>query len=159
MELRRFSRAPLLLVAALLLLFVLDYAIPGSSYRQADRSEIVSLIEQGQVKSALITDKNQTIQITTKSGKQLETSWVSGQGRQQLENALQAQLDKGGLPGGYNVNTTKSNALLDVLAPAFIYLVILLLFFWHLDYPAEIKRWRAFADQAGQTAKRWEQQT
>jgi hypothetical protein len=27
-----------------------------------------------------------------------------------------------------------------------------------IDYPTEIKRWRAFADQAEQTAKRWEQQ-
>ena len=26
-----------------------------------------------------------------------------------------------------------------------------------MDYPAEIKRWRAFADQAGQMAERWEQ--
>ena len=26
-----------------------------------------------------------------------------------------------------------------------------------IDYPAEIKRWRAFADQAEQMAKRWEQ--
>ena len=26
-----------------------------------------------------------------------------------------------------------------------------------IDYPAEIKRWRAFADQAGQMAERWEQ--
>jgi hypothetical protein len=24
-----------------------------------------------------------------------------------------------------------------------------------MDYPAEIKRWRAFADQAEQMAKRW----
>jgi len=27
-----------------------------------------------------------------------------------------------------------------------------------MDYPAEIKRWRDFADQAGQMARRWEQQ-
>jgi hypothetical protein len=26
-----------------------------------------------------------------------------------------------------------------------------------IDYPAEIKRWRAFADQAEQMAKHWEQ--
>ena len=26
-----------------------------------------------------------------------------------------------------------------------------------MDYPTEIKRWRAFPDQAGQVAKRWEQ--
>ena len=91
MELRRFFRAPLLLisVAVLLLLFVLDYANSGNSYQQVDTSEIVSLINQGQVKSALITDKNQTIQITTKSGKQLQASWVSGQGLQ-LVRELQA---------------------------------------------------------------------
>ena len=27
----------------------------------------------------------------------------------------------------------------------------------HIDYPTEIKKWRAFADQAGQMAERWEQ--
>ena len=67
MELRRFFRAPLLLiaVAVLLLLFVLDYANSGSSYKQVDTGQIVQLINQGQVKSALLVDKNQTIQITT----------------------------------------------------------------------------------------------
>ena len=99
MELRRFFRAPLLLiaVAVLLLLFVLDYANSGSSYQQVDTSKIVKDINAGQVKSALITDKNQTIQITTKSGKNLEASWVSGQGLQ-LANELQQQVAKGTLP-------------------------------------------------------------
>ena len=121
MELKRFFRAPLLLiaVAVLLLLFVLDYANSGSSYQQTDTSEIVSLINQGQVKSALITDKNQTIQITTKSGQNLEASWVSGQGLQ-LQQALQQQYDKGNLQQGYNVNFPKSNALLDLIPTALI---------------------------------------
>jgi cell division protease FtsH len=135
MELRRFFRAPLLLiaVAVLLLLFVLDYANSGSSYQQVDTSQIVSLINQGNVKSAVITDKNQTIQITTKAGKQLEASWVSGQGLQ-LANALQQQVDKGTLPqNAYNVNIPKSNAILDLLPTAFIYLVIFLLFFFMLS--------------------------
>src|SRR5271168_2577812 len=134
MELRRFFRAPLLLiaVAVLLLLFVLDYANSGSSYQQVDTSEIVNLINSGQVKSALITDKNQTIQITTKAGKQLEASWVSGQGLQ-LQNQLQTEAGKGDLPGGYNINIPKSNALLDLLPTAFIYLIIFLLFFFMLS--------------------------
>ncbi len=143
MELRRFFRAPLLLiaVAVLLLLFVLDYANSGSSYQQADTSEIVSLINQGQVKSAVITDKNQTIQITTKktiqigteSGTEWEASWVSGQGLQ-LANQLQAQVAKGTLPAdGYNVTIPKSNALLDLIPTALIYLVIFLLFFFMLS--------------------------
>jgi len=134
MELRRFFRAPLLLiaVAVLLLLFVLDYANSGSSYKQVDTSRIVTLIDQGQVKSALIVDKNQTIQITTKDGKNLEASWVSGQGLQ-LQNKLQQQVDKGNLKDGYNVNIPKSNALLDLIPTALIYLVIFLLFFFMLS--------------------------
>jgi len=53
MDLRRFLRAPLLLiaVAVLLLLFVLDYANSGSSYQTVDTSQIVSLINQGQVRA------------------------------------------------------------------------------------------------------------
>jgi hypothetical protein len=128
---RHFFRVPLLIAVAVLLLFVLDYANSGSSYQKVDTTAIVNLINQGQVKSALITDKNQTIQITTKNSRQLEASWVPSQGLQ-LPNALQAQLDKGTLPGGYNVNIPKSNALLDVLPTAFTYLVIFLLFFFML---------------------------
>src|SRR6201992_2422274 len=134
MELRRFFRAPLLLiaVAVLILLFVLNYANSGSSYKQVDTSQIVQLIDQGQVKSALITDKNQTIQITTKSGQNLEASWVSGQGLQ-LQNKLQEQFNQGNLPQGYNVSIPKSNALLDLIPTALIYLVIFLLFFFMLS--------------------------
>src|ERR1700761_2520914 len=134
MELRRFFRAPLLLiaVAVLLLLFVLDYANSGSSYKQVDTSQIVTAIDQGKVKSALIVDKNQTIEITTTNGQKLEASWVSGQGLQ-LQNKLQQQVDKGNLKDGYNVNIPKSNALLDLIPTALIYLVIFLLFFFMLS--------------------------
>src|SRR5690349_2315888 len=134
MELRRFFRAPLLLiaVAVLLLLFVLDYANSGSSYKQVDTSQIVTAIDQGKVKSALIVDKNQTIQITTTNGQKLEASWVSSQGLQ-LQNKLQQQVDKGNLKDGYNVNIPKSNALLDLIPTALIYLVIFLLFFFMLS--------------------------
>ena len=134
MELKRFFRAPLLLiaVAVLLLLFVLDYANSGSSYKQVDTSQIVTAIDQGKVKSALIVDKNQTIQITTTSGQKLESSWVSGQGLQ-LQNKLQQQVDKGNLKDGYNVSIPKSNALLDLIPTALIYLVIFLLLFFMLS--------------------------
>jgi cell division protease FtsH len=144
MELRRFFQVPLLLiaVAVLLSLFGLCRTNSGSSYRQVSPSQIVSLISQGQAKRALITDKNQTVQIMTKSGKQLEASWNSGQGPQ-FQKALQAQLNQGNLPGRYNVSVSKISALIDVLPVAFIFLVISLLFFCHLDYPAEIKRRRA----------------
>src|SRR5579883_3197931 len=134
MELRRFFRAPLLLiaVAVLLLLFVLNYANSGSSYQQVDTSKIVQLIDQDQVKSALITDKNQTIQVTTKSGQNYEASWVSGQGLD-LQRLLQQKYDQGQLPQGYNVTIPKSNPILDLLPTAFLYLVIFLLFFFFIS--------------------------
>jgi len=131
MEIRRFFRGPVLLiiVAVLLFLFVLDFANSGSSYQSADTGKIVHLIETGQVKSAQIIDKNQTIQITTKDGQNLQASWVTGQGVQ-LQNMLQQQFDKGNLPADYNVTIPKSNALLDLLPTLFIVLVICLLFFF-----------------------------
>jgi ATP-dependent Zn protease len=141
---RIFSGTALLIAVAALLFFVLDHANSGSSHQQVGSSEIASLINHGQVKSALINGGNQTIQITTKSGKQLEASWVSGQ-ELRLQNALQAQLEKGNLPGGYNVTVSKSNPSPDVLPIAFISLLIILLFFWGTGYPTRIKRWRAFA--------------
>ncbi|MBO0820792.1 MAG: ATP-dependent metallopeptidase FtsH/Yme1/Tma family protein, partial [Nocardiopsaceae bacterium] len=78
MELKRYFRGPLLLVllAVLVIAITLSWANSGSSYQQADTSQVVKKIEQGDVKSAVITDKNQTIQVTTKSGQQLQASYV-----------------------------------------------------------------------------------
>src|ERR1700750_376797 len=104
MELKRFFRGPLLLVllAVLVITITLGWANSGSSYQQADTGKIVQLIQQGDVKSAVLTGKNQTMQITTKSGQQYEADFIPGQG-QQLQELLQTQYDKGQLPGGYNV--------------------------------------------------------
>jgi cell division protease FtsH len=130
MDMRRLFRGPLVLViiAVVLFIIVLDFANSGSTYQGVDTSRIVSLIEQGQVKSALITDKNQTIQITTKSGQNLEASWESDQGIQ-LVNDLDQQAAKGNLPDGYNVVIPKSNILLDLLPTIVICAIIFIFFF------------------------------
>jgi cell division protease FtsH len=130
MDMRRLFRGPLLLVIAAVVLFiiVLDFASSGNSYKGTDTSKIVSLIEQGQVKSAQIVDKNQTIQITTKSGQNLQASWVTGQGVN-LQEELQQQANKGNLPQGYNVSIPKSNVLLALLPTIFICAVIFIFFF------------------------------
>ena len=47
--------------AVLVVIVLLNLADSGSSYTQADTSQVVKLIDQGQVKSAKITDKNETI--------------------------------------------------------------------------------------------------
>jgi cell division protease FtsH len=122
----------LVIVALLLFVFVLSFASGGSSYTGTDTSNIVTLINDGQVKSATIIDKNQTIQVTTTAGKSLQASWVGGQGLE-LQQELQAQVEKGNLKDGYNVTIPKSNALLDLLPTLFICLVIFVLFFFFMS--------------------------
>jgi cell division protease FtsH len=133
MELKRYFRGPLLLVllAVLVIAITLGWANSGSSYQQADTSQVVKLIEQGNVKSAVITDKNQTIQVTTKSGQELQASYVSGQ-QNTLYQLLQKESDSGGLPGGYNVKIPQSSALLSIIETFVPYLIIALFFFFLL---------------------------
>jgi cell division protease FtsH len=134
MDVKRYFRGPLLLivVAVLLLLVVLNYANAGSSFKQVDTSQIVSLIQNGQVKSAKITDKNQTIQVTTDSGQQLQASWVTGQGLQ-LQQELQKDYQSGKLPQGYTVDIPSGNSALGIIFSAIPYLLIILLFFFLLS--------------------------
>jgi len=132
MDVKRYFRGPLLLIlaAVLLLLVVLDYANSGSSYKQADTGRVQQLIEQNQVKSALITDKDQTIQITTDNGQRYQASWVGSQGTN-LQQLLQKKYDNGQLPQGYNVNVPKGNTFLSLLVSflPLIFIVLLFLFF------------------------------
>src|SRR6202012_3750598 len=134
MELKRFFRGPLLLVllAVLVITITLGWANSGSSYTAKDTGYVVKLIEQGQVKSAILTDKNQTIQVTTNSGQQYEADFITGQG-QQLQQLLQKQQDNKQLPGGYDVQIPKSSTFLSILETFVPYLLIALFFFFLLS--------------------------
>jgi cell division protease FtsH len=134
MELKRFFRGPLLLVllAVLVITITLGWANSGGSSTQKDTATVVQLIEQGKVKSAQLTDKNQTIQVTTNDGQTYQASFIQGQG-QQLQQELQKLFDEGKLKGGYDVQIPKSNTLLSLLLGTFLpYLLIALFFFFLL---------------------------
>src|SRR5277367_6811931 len=134
MELKRIFRGPLLLVllAVLVITITLGWANSGSSYQQVDTGKIVQLIQQGQVKSAVLTDKNQTIQVTTKSGQEFEADFIAGQGLQ-LQQDLQTLQDKGQLPGGYNVQIPKTSTFVSILETFIPYIIIALFFFFLLS--------------------------
>ena len=125
---RSFRMIGLFAAAVLVVIVLLNLADAGSSYQQADTSKVVSLIDHGEVKSAKITDKNQTIQITTKSGKQYEADWVSGQGLV-LQQELQKQADAGNLPEGYTVAIPSSSSVWSLLESFIPYIIIALFFF------------------------------
>jgi cell division protease FtsH len=130
MDLKRYFRGPFVAVLVMLLVFfvVYEYASSGSPYTQTDTSRVVTLIDQGNVKSALLTDKEQTIQITTKSGQKYQASWVGNEG-QQLAQALQAKQP----PQGWNVNVPKSSSVWSLIFSWLPFLLIILIFFFMLN--------------------------
>src|SRR5579862_6224232 len=134
MELKRFFRGPLLLVllAVLVIIITLGWANSGSSYQSVSTSKIVQLIDNHQVKSAVLTDKNQTIQVVTKNGDQYQADFITDQGLV-LQEQLQAEVKAGQLPGGYDVQIPKTSALLSIIETFVPYLVIALLFFLFLS--------------------------
>ena len=130
MDLKRYFRGPFVAVLVMLLVFfvVYEYASSGNSYTQTDTSRVVSLIEKGDVKSALLTDKEQTIQITTKEGQKYEASWVGNEG-QQLAQLLQTKQP----PQGWNVNVPKSSSVWSLIFSWLPFLLVILIFFFMLN--------------------------
>src|ERR1700760_1798203 len=120
---RSFRMLGLFALAVLVVVVLFNLANAGRSYQQADTSKVVSLINNHQVKSAKITDKNQTIQVTTNSGQQYQADWVSGQGLR-LQEELQKQFDAGKLPQGYTVSIPSSSSIWSLLLSFIPYIVI-----------------------------------
>src|ERR1044072_9547187 len=82
MDLKRYFRGPLLWILAFgaLVLLVMYGINPGGSYEKADTSRVIQAIQNNEVTSAQIIDKDQRIEVKLKNGKQLQASWGDGQG-------------------------------------------------------------------------------
>jgi cell division protease FtsH len=134
MDVKRYFRGPFVAVLVVLLLFffLYRYASSGTSYKPVDTAQVINLIDKGQVKSALLIDTDQTIQITTKSGQALQASWVGSQG-QQLATVLQQQYAKGNLPQGYNVQVPKGSSIFTLILSWLPFLLIILLFLFLMN--------------------------
>jgi cell division protease FtsH len=134
MDLKRYFRGPFVAVLVVLLLFffVYKYASSGTSYKQADTSFVISQIEQGKIKSALLIDNQQTIQVTPVSGPPLQASWVQNQGTA-LAQLLQDEYKKGHLPEGYTVEVPKGSSLLALIVGWLPFLLVILIFLFLLN--------------------------
>src|SRR5260370_34224736 len=129
MDLKRILRGWMLAILLVFGLLIVVLKFTGSSqYQKANTSEVVKLVETGQVKSAILNDPTQVIQVTKKNGTQLEAAWVGNQGNE-LAKKLQAEANAGKLPGGYNVLNPQGNSLLSVLLGWLPFIIIFLLFF------------------------------
>jgi len=129
MDLKRIFRSWMLVILLVFVLLIVVLKFTGSTqYAKANTSEVVRLVESGQVSSATLNVPTQVIQITTKSGKSLEAAWIGNQ-ENKIADILQAQRNAHKLPGGYNVLDPQGNSLLSVLLGWLPFIVIFLLFF------------------------------
>jgi cell division protease FtsH len=128
MDLKRYFRGPFLavLVTLVVVIAVFEYASAGGGYKSVNTSQVVSTINRGEVKTATLVDKNNTIEITTKGGEKLQAAWVGNQG-QQLQQELQSQVTKGTL-SSYNVQNPSGTTLLSLIG-GFLPWVLIILFF------------------------------
>jgi cell division protease FtsH len=140
MDLKRIFRGWVLAILLVVIVFLFVFRLAGSSqsYKQVNTSQVIAAIEAGNIKSAILTDTEQTIQITTRtpvSGTRfLEADWVGNQGSQ-LATILQDQVKAGKLPAstGYNAVMPKTNSFWSLLLGWLPFLAIFLLFFVFLN--------------------------
>src|SRR5258708_39052071 len=83
-------------------------------------------MDTGKVKSALLIDTDQTIQITTKTGQSLQASWVGNQG-QQLATPLQQQHTN------YNVQVPRGSSIFALILSWLPFLLIILVFLFLMN--------------------------
>ncbi|HVB46043.1 MAG TPA: ATP-dependent zinc metalloprotease FtsH [Streptosporangiaceae bacterium] len=129
MDLKRIFRGWMLAILLVFVLLVVVLKFTGSSqYAKQSTAQVMRYVTSGQVKSAVLNVPTQVVQITTKSGRQVEATWAGNQ-QNQITTALQAQYNSGHLPGGYNVLDPQGNSLISVLLGWLPFIVIFLLFF------------------------------
>ncbi|GAB3879170.1 ATP-dependent zinc metalloprotease FtsH [Microbispora bryophytorum] len=138
MDLKRFTRGPLLWILGIVLLLLLVTTMfgGGGNYTTADTSTVVQQIQQGNVKSATVVDKDQRVELTLnrpvevggKSTDRIQALWVEGQGvqlTQALEQAKPAQ--------GWTVDVAKENFLVSLLISFLPIILIVLIFLFIMN--------------------------
>jgi cell division protease FtsH len=136
MDVKRYFRGPLLwvLLFGLLVALVMWGVNPSGSYEKTDTAKVIQEIQNGQVQSAKIVDKDQRIEVTLvdKAKKQQQASWVDGQGLK-LQELLQQKYDGGQLKGGYNVEVPKQSFILNLLFSLLPIVVVVLIFLFIMN--------------------------
>ena len=132
MNAKRFLRGPLFwILLAVLLVLVGSSLVSGiGGPERIDTSQAVADIQADRVESAIITDRDQVLELTLKDGTTVTSQYVTGQGVE-LQRLLQEKSAAGQLPGGYNVVVPQDNIFLSLLFTLLPFaLLILLLFFF-----------------------------
>jgi len=97
---------------------------------QITTSEAMAAIESGQVKSAIVRDRDQVVVLTLTDGTQVEAEYIIDQGMEFI-GALQSAQFEGQLSEGYDVEIARDSILVTLLINFLpIVLIIFLMFFF-----------------------------
>ena len=128
MTLKRFLRTPTaLIVGAILVFIVLTSLLSSHDSNKASLTEIQSQIVAGNVQSAKLLDKEQRIEIKTKDGRKLQSSFVDGYGQQ-----LTALLTKSDVTA-FETKVSKENIFVSLLFSFLPIGLVLILFLFMMN--------------------------
>ncbi|GII31196.1 ATP-dependent zinc metalloprotease FtsH [Planotetraspora mira] len=138
MDLKRFTRGPLLWILGIvvLLLLVTTMFSGGGNYTTADTSTVVQQITSGNVKNATVVDKDQRVELTLnkpievagKSTDRIQAPWVEGQGVKLTDALTAANPSK-----GWTVEVPRENFLVSLLVSFLPIIIIVLIFLFIMN--------------------------
>ncbi|GAB3409624.1 ATP-dependent metallopeptidase FtsH/Yme1/Tma family protein [Flindersiella endophytica] len=135
MDFKRFFRGPIFWIVVLILVVLLvgDFATRSGGFKEEDTYKVVQLIQQDEVKSAVVIGgTEQEIRVTTKDDQKLRAEYVEGQGKD-LVDLLQDKADAKKLPDGYNVNIATPSLIGSLLSTLLPFVLIALLFLFLMN--------------------------
>ncbi|MET8984562.1 ATP-dependent zinc metalloprotease FtsH [Nonomuraea wenchangensis] len=143
MDLKRFTRGPLLWILGIvvLLLLVTQLWSGGGNFKQADTSLVLQQIRAGNVSNAKVVDKDNRIEVTLKNPvtvrkgdqptKLVQAYWVTGYGSK-LTDELQAQVDAK-KTDSFTTEVPQENLLVSILMSFLPIVIIVLIFLFMLN--------------------------
>ncbi|MBI1349925.1 MAG: ATP-dependent zinc metalloprotease FtsH [Actinomycetales bacterium] len=134
MDVRKLLRGPIFWIAMAVI-----FVLVGSSFisgigapKDLDTSQAITEIQNNNVDTATIVDRDQVLELTLKDGSKTRSQYVEGQGVN-LQEQLQAKVDANQLPGGYNIVVPTDNILVTLLVSLLPVALIVLLFFFLMN--------------------------
>jgi len=138
MDLKRFTRGPLLWILGIvvLLLLVTTLFSGEGNYTTADTSTVLQQIQSGNVKNAKVVDKDQRTELTLKepitikgqTTTRIQAPWVTGQGTQ-----ITDALTKADPPEGWTVDVPRENFFVSLLVSFLPIIIIVLIFLFIMN--------------------------
>jgi len=132
MKKRSFFSGPIFWIVLSIAVFFAasQFVSSANGPEQITTSEAMAAIESGQVKSAIVRDRDQVVVLTLTDGTQVEAEYIIDQGMEFI-GALQSAQFEGQLSEGYDVEIARDSILVTLLINFLpIVLIIFLMFFF-----------------------------